>query len=86
MIVNEVKRVKFLGYAFYQRKGEMRVRIHRKSTAKMRNKTKEIYIQKQWNGKRRRYIMEGKRLQDRADTGRTYSNPTDEWMRRRIRI
>jgi RNA-directed DNA polymerase len=37
-----ITKVKFLGYSFYQKKGEGRLRIHLKSVEKMRTKIKEL--------------------------------------------
>jgi RNA-directed DNA polymerase len=40
--VSYISKVKFLGYSFYRRKGEGRLRIHPKSVEKMRSKIREL--------------------------------------------
>src|SRR5665647_899265 len=41
-VVDHVGKVKFLGFSFYQYKGQARVRIHPKSVKKMKLKVKEL--------------------------------------------
>ena len=42
-----IGRIKFLGYGFYPRKGEMKLRVHGKSIAKMKKKIREITSRRQ---------------------------------------
>jgi len=90
-VVDYVGKVKFLGFAFYHRKGEPRVRIHPKSVAKMKIKIKELTSRSNGMGnesrakKLRRYIMGWVNYFKIADMKNLMSQ-TDEWMRRRIRM
>lgn len=62
-VVDEAMRIKFLGFSFYQRNGETKVRIHAKSIAKMKAKIKELTSRSNGIGNEdraerlRRYIM-----------------------------
>jgi group II intron reverse transcriptase/maturase len=90
-IVDEATKVKFLGFSFYQRSGETRVRIHPKSIAKMKAKIKELTSRSNGIGnedrvvKLRRYIMGWINYFKIADMKKLLQI-TDEWMRRRIRM
>jgi RNA-directed DNA polymerase len=85
-VVDEAKRVKFLGFSFYRRKGETRVRIHPKSISKMKAKVKELTERSNGMGnddrvrKLKRYIMGWVNYFKIADM-RTLLKTTDEWMR-----
>ncbi len=90
-VVDEARRVKFLGFSFYQHKGETRIRVHPKSIAKMKAKTKELTSRSNGMGnedraeKLRRYIMGWVNYFKIADMKKLLQT-TDEWMRRRIRM
>lgn len=90
-VVDEAKKVKFLGFSFYQRNGETKVRIHPKSIAKMKAKIKELTSRSNGIGnedraeKLRRYIMGWINYFKLADMKKLLQT-TDEWMRRRIRM
>jgi RNA-directed DNA polymerase len=90
-VVDEARRVKFLGFSFYQPKGEVRIRIHPKSIAKMKAKVKELTSRSNGMGnadramKLRRYIMGWVNYFKIADMKKLLQS-TDEWMRRRIRV
>ncbi|WP_419879507.1 group II intron reverse transcriptase/maturase [Brevibacillus centrosporus] len=90
-VVDEATRVKFLGFSFYQRKGETRVRIHPKSIAKMKAKVKELTSRSNGMGnetrmeKLKRYIVGWVNYFKIADM-KSLLQMTDEWMRRRIRM
>ncbi|MFB5763999.1 group II intron reverse transcriptase/maturase [Paenibacillus medicaginis] len=90
-VVDEARKVKFLGFSFYAKKGEIRVRIHPKSMAKMRAKVKELTSRSNGVGneqraeKLRRYIMGWINYYKIADM-KSLLQSTDEWMRRRIRM
>lgn len=90
-IVDNAARIKFLGFSFYQSKGEARVRIHPKSVTKMKAKVKELTSRSNGMGntdralKLRRYIMGWVNYFKIADMKQILQT-TDEWMRRRIRM
>ena len=90
-MVDEVWRVKFLGFSFYRRNGEVRIRIHPKSIAKMKAKIKELTSRSNGMGnadramKLRRYMMGWVNYFKIADMKKLLQS-TDEWMRRRIRM
>ncbi|HJV45140.1 MAG TPA: reverse transcriptase domain-containing protein, partial [Bacillota bacterium] len=90
-VVDEARRVKFLGFSFYQYKGHTRVRIHPKSIVKMKAKIKEFTSRSNGMGnkeraeKMRRYIMGWVNYFKIADMKKLLQS-TDEWMRRRIRM
>ncbi|GBF78468.1 group II intron reverse transcriptase/maturase [Paenibacillus sp. 598K] len=90
-VVDEAKRVKFLGFSFYAAKGETGVRIHPKSIAKMKAKIKAYTSRSNGMGneeraeKLRRYIMGWVNYFKIADM-KSLLQTTDEWMRRRIRM
>lgn len=90
-VVDEATRVKFLGFSFYQRNGDTKVRIHPKSTEKMKAKVKELTSRSNGMGnedravKLRRYIMGWINYFKIADMKKLLQT-TDEWMRRRIRM
>jgi group II intron reverse transcriptase/maturase len=90
-VVDEAWRVKFLGFSFYRRNGEVRIRIHPKSIAKMKAKIKELTSRSNGMGnadramKLRRYMMGWVNYFKIADM-KNLLQSTDEWMRRRIRM
>jgi len=90
-VVDEAIKVKFLGFSYYQRKGETKVRIHPKSITKMKAKIKELTSRSNGMGnddrtkKLRRYIMGWINYFKVADMKKLLQT-TDEWMRRRIRM
>lgn len=89
--VDYVGRIKFLGFSFYQYKGEARVRVHQKSVAKMKDRIRELTSRSNgWgNDKRieklRSYIRGWVNYFKIADMKKLLSQ-IDEWMRRRIRM
>lgn len=89
--VDLASRVKFLGFSFYTRKGETRIRIHPKSIAKMKAKVKEHTARSNGLGNEerarrlRRYIMGWINYFKLADI-MSLLRDTDKWMRRRIRM
>jgi len=90
-VVDYVGKIKFLGFTFYQYKGEARVRIHPKSIAKMKGKIKEMTERSNGMGnearakKLRSYIIGWVNYFKTADMKKLLIG-TDEWMRRRIRM
>ncbi|MCR8634709.1 group II intron reverse transcriptase/maturase [Paenibacillus radicis (ex Xue et al. 2023)] len=90
-VVDEARGIKFLGFSFYEAKGETRVRIHPKSIAKMKAKIKAQTSRSNGMGneerakKLGRYIMGWVNYFKIADMKKLLKT-TDEWMRRRIRM
>ncbi|WP_366924190.1 group II intron reverse transcriptase/maturase [Metallumcola ferriviriculae] len=88
-VVDYVGKVKFLGFSFYRKKGETRVRIHPKSVAKMRSRVKELTARSNGMGneframKLRRYIMGWINYFKIADM-KSLMSQIDEWMRRLV--
>lgn len=86
-----IRKVKFLGYSFYKSKGEGRLRIHRKSVAKMKAKIKELTSRSNgWGNSRRKevlrqYITGWVNYFKLADMKNRLLR-IDEWYRRRIRM
>jgi group II intron reverse transcriptase/maturase len=89
-VVAHISKVKFLGYTFYRWKGKCRLRIHKKSINKMKQKLKELT--KKSNGwgneyrilKLKQYIIGWLNYYRLADM-KVILKRTDEWLRRRIR-
>lgn len=82
--------VKYLGYAFYRNKGELRFRVHPKSMASLRDKLREMLSRSSgWSLDYRRYRLRNLingwvgyfRL---ADMGKLLL-ALDEWVRRKVR-
>lgn len=90
-VVDEARRVKFLGFSFYSSRGETRIRIHPKSIAKMKTKVKELTSRSNGMGnevralKLKRYIIGWVNYFKIADMKKLLQT-TDMWMRRRIRM
>jgi group II intron reverse transcriptase/maturase len=89
--VATVKEIKFLGYSFYQLKGEGRLRIHPKSATKMKTRIKQLTSRSNgWGNERRKealrqYIKGWVQYFKLADM-RKLLERTDEWYRRRLRM
>ena len=56
--VAHIGKVKYLGYAFYRYKGKCRFRVHPKSVAKMKDKTRELTKRNNGWGNEYRATME----------------------------
>lgn len=86
-----ITEVKFLGYSFYKKKGEGRLRIHMKSVTKMRTRIKELTSRSNgWGNERRKealrqYITGWMNYFKLADMEKLMTR-TDEWYRRRLRM
>jgi RNA-directed DNA polymerase len=82
--------IKFLGYGFYSARGGIKLRVHSKSIAKMKDKVREITSRS--NGisyellkqKLKQYIVGWVNYFKLADM-KTLLIRTDEWLRRRLR-
>jgi RNA-directed DNA polymerase len=89
--VDLAKRLKFLGFSFYNSKNGVRVRIHPKSIAKMKAKVKLLtgrsygLSNEERPIKLRRFIMGWINYYKIADI-KSLLKTVDEWMRRRIRM
>jgi group II intron reverse transcriptase/maturase len=89
-VVDEARKVKFLGFSYYRQKGETRIRIHPKSVVKMKAKIRKLTSRSngmgnaERAGKLRRYIIGWLNYFKIADM-KNLLQTTDEWMRRRIR-
>ena len=83
--------VKYLGYAFYSKRGECRFRVHPKSIAKMKNKIRELTSRSKAIPNEVRPVMVTNFIRGwvnyfkLADMKGLLRN-TDMWMRRRIRM
>jgi len=88
--VSHVSKIKYLGYAFYRKKGECRLRTHPKSVRKMRDRLREITQRNRgWGNDYRRqkleeFIQGWINYYKLADMKRLMME-TDEWLRRKIR-
>ena len=88
--VAHISEVKYLGYGFYRYKGKCRLRVHRKSVAKMQKKLRELTCRgNRWNNEERKrrlktYISGWINYFKLADM-RKLMQETDEWLRHRIR-
>jgi|LSQX01.1.fsa_nt_gb group II intron reverse transcriptase/maturase len=89
--VATVKDIKFLGYSFYQLKGEGRLRIHPKSVTKMKTRIKQLTSRSSgWGNQRRKealskYIKGWVQYFKLADM-RKLLEKMDAWYRRRLRM
>jgi group II intron reverse transcriptase/maturase len=89
--VGLVTTMKFLGYSFYKKEDEYRLRIHPKSTQKMKSRLKEMTIRNNGMSQTQRkaflikYIRGWVEYFKLADMKELLKR-TDEWLRRRIRM
>ena len=90
-VVSHIRDVKYLGYAFWVRKGKCHLIVHRKSKAKLRAKLKELTNRSNGWGyqlrklKLKQYIRGWVSYYHLARLERL-CRLTDEWLRRRIRM
>jgi len=90
-VVAYISKIKFLGYSFYEKKDEGRLRIHPKSLAKMKERIKTITSRSNgWGDERRKtalkqYITGWVNYFKLADMKSLLLN-VDEWYRRRLRM
>ncbi len=83
--------IKFLGYSFYKRKGEGRLRVHPKSVSKMRAKIKELTSRSNgWGNARRKEALKqfitGWVNYFKVADMQSLLKRIDEWYRRRLRM
>ena len=89
--VSYIARIKFLGYGFYRSKNGIKLRVHGKSVAKMKNRIREITLRS--NGisyevlklKLKQFIVGWVNYFKLADMKSILKN-VDEWHRRRLRM
>lgn len=89
-VVGSARETKFPGYCFYIREGEGRLRIHPKSTAKMRKRAKELAGRSNGMGcelrhKRPNGYIIGRVGYFRMADIKELLKKTDQYLRRRIR-
>jgi group II intron reverse transcriptase/maturase len=83
--------IKFLGYSFYQKKGEIRFRIHPKSISKLQAKVKELTSRSNgWGNDRRKqalsYFIKGWVNYFKYADILSLTDRIDGWYRRRLRM
>lgn len=86
-----IRNINFLGYSFYQYKGECRLRIHPKSVTKMKAKIKKLTSRSNgWGNERRKtalgYYIKGWVQYFKLADMRSLLQKTDMWYRRRLRM
>jgi group II intron reverse transcriptase/maturase len=90
-VVSYIRNIKFLGYSFYEKRKEGRLRIHPKSVSKMKDRIKELTSRSNgWGDARRKetlkqYITGWVNYFKLADM-KTLLPQIDEWYRRRLRM
>lgn len=88
--VAHISKVKYLGYSFYRYRGKCRMRVHPKSSAKMKAKLKDLTSRNNgWGNDYRalkltQFIRGWVNYFKMADM-KVLLQSTDEWLRRRIR-
>ena len=88
--VSYIGRIKFLGYGFYPSKKGIRLRVHKKSVTKMKNKVREITSRNQGISyeqlklKLKQYVRGWVNYFKLADMKHLLKE-TDRWLRRRLR-
>ena len=89
-VVEQISKVKYLGYAFYRNKGKCRFRVHPKSIKKMKDKIRELTSRSNgWGNEYRalkltQYIRGWVNYFGMADM-KNLLKGTDEWLRHKIR-
>jgi RNA-directed DNA polymerase len=90
-VANYVQGIKFLGYSFYVVRGEGRLRVHRRSIAKMKERIRTLTSRSNgWGYARRKdalrqYIIGWVNYFKLADMSKLLEG-VDEWYRRRLRM
>ena len=89
-VVEQISKVKYLGYTFYKNKGKCRFRVHPKSIKKMKDKIRELTSRSNgWGNEYRalkltQYISGWVNYFGMADM-KNLLKGTDEWLRHKIR-
>lgn len=89
--VDRPRRIKYLGFSFYQAKGRVEIRIHPKSIAKFKDKIREITSRSNAMSMETRYtklkqIIRGWVNYFKIANMGKIAQRLDEWIRRRIRM
>lgn len=89
-LVAYVSKIKFLGYSFYVKKGEGRLRLHAKSLAKMKERIRTLTSRSNgWGNARRKLVLKqyiiGWVNYFRLADIKSLLSKVDEWYRRRLR-
>ena len=89
-VVEQISKVKYLGYTFYRNKGKCRFRVHPKSIKKMKDKIRELTLRSNgWGNEYRalkltQYIRGWVNYFGMADM-KELLKETDKWLRHKIR-
>ena len=89
-VVEQISKVKYLGYTFYKNKGKCRFRVHPKSIKKMKDKIRELTSRSNGCGNEYRalkltqYVRGWVNYFGMADMKQLLKT-TDEWLRHKIR-
>ena len=89
--VSHISKVKFLGYGFYKRKGEYRLRLHPKSYSKMKTRIREITSRSNgkgdaWRKETLKHYIKGWLNYFKLADLKSMLSKLDEWYRRRLRM
>jgi hypothetical protein len=89
--VRTLSQVKFLGYSFYSRAGECRLRVHPKSWDKLKTRLRQITSRSngkgdEWRKQTLLYYVRGWTNYFRLADMKSYLQKIDEWLRRRLRM
>lgn len=90
-VVSHVSKVKFLGYSFYNNRGEARLRVHPKSLGKMKANIKALTSRSRgWSDEQRilylREYLTGWMHYFKLADMQSYLKDMDKWYRRRLRM
>jgi len=89
--VSYIGRIKFLGYGYYSSKGGVKLRVHKKSIVKMKNRVREITSRRRGisydvlKRELKQYVVGWVNYFKLADM-KALLKRTDEWLRRRLRM
>lgn len=88
---SSIGRIKFLGYGFYPSRGGMKLRVHKKSIVKMKNRVRTITSRRRGisyevlKRELKQYVVGWVNYFKLADM-KNFLKETDKWLRRRIRM
>lgn len=89
--VSEINKVKYLGYSFYIREGQCRLRVHPKSWERMKTRIRELTSRSngkgdEWRKRAMKYFIVGWVNYFKLADMKSLLVHIDEWYRRRIRM
>ena len=89
--VRSITQVKFLGYSFYSRAGECRLRVHPQSWLRLKTRMRQITSRSNgkgddWRKQTLSYYVRGWTNYFRLADMKSYLQKIDEWLRRRLRM